>query len=224
MFTHIFEKKEFPPRPIDWKKSFVESFDNPIKFTNETEMIKNLASTSESVLICDDGLWNLALCLSFGSNALAIAAAKAFFKVYEKYQERGVLNYISNYLLSTGRISSGITWEKGERGLKILAQQCPANYLETVQKVIGDETGYDLAYSYNPKHDDSDNIVFVQESRQITQPTGMMATYRVYRGDSSKAARDFLTKHPVKEKWLFIVIETPDGNFARDINGIYKER
>ena len=132
---------------------------------------------------------------------------------------------ISNILLSMAKWSgSGIIFERGEHGLRVLVNQCPTSYREKVTETIEAETGYDLSYSYNPEQDESNTVVFVQETKENYAHIDGIGTYRVYRANSAKAARDFLTKNPVNEKLLYLVVETPDGNFCRDIMGIYKER
>ena len=47
--------------------------------------------------------------------------------------------------------------------------------------------------------------------------------YRIHRGPSAGAAKAFLQQNPVDQQFHYIVVETPDGNYRRDIQGIYKE-
>ena len=47
--------------------------------------------------------------------------------------------------------------------------------------------------------------------------------YKIYSGQSKKSAMEFLQKNPVTESFYYIIIETPEGNYARDIMGIYRE-
>ena len=47
-------------------------------------------------------------------------------------------------------------------------------------------------------------------------------TYRLYKADSVGAAMRFLNMTPVDRKYFYLVVETPEGNICRDINGIYK--
>jgi len=48
-------------------------------------------------------------------------------------------------------------------------------------------------------------------------------TYKIYSGTSKSVAMDFLKKNPVSESFYYIIVETPEGNYARDIMGIYRE-
>jgi hypothetical protein len=48
-------------------------------------------------------------------------------------------------------------------------------------------------------------------------------TYRIHRAPEAQSAKLFLEINPVNEKFYYIVVETPEGNYARDIDGIYKE-
>lgn len=50
-----------------------------------------------------------------------------------------------------------------------------------------------------------------------------MNTYEIYRGASRAAATEFLQAHPVNKPLYYIVVETPEGNFGRDKDGIYQE-
>ena len=48
-------------------------------------------------------------------------------------------------------------------------------------------------------------------------------TYRIYKGPNAESAKAFLQKNPVDRKYYFLVIETPEGNYCRDVQGRYKE-
>ncbi len=76
-------------------------------------------------------------------------------------------------------------------------------------------------------------VVFVKEVKErITayqmgifsdQNPVVESIYRLYRAENAASALDFLKTHPVDRHHLYIVVETPEGNYGRDINGIYKE-
>lgn len=51
---------------------------------------------------------------------------------------------------------------------------------------------------------------------------GITATYKYYSGPSKSSALEFLKQITVKEQFYQIVVETPEGIFARDIKGIYE--
>jgi len=50
-------------------------------------------------------------------------------------------------------------------------------------------------------------------------------TYYIYRGPSKDAAIAFLkTLKPPTTHNVYHIVETPEGNWAKDIDGIYKEQ
>ncbi|MGQ9690524.1 MAG: Ig-like domain-containing protein [Thermoproteota archaeon] len=71
------------------------------------------------------------------------------------------------------------------------------------------------------KEPEIDKIVFVREDRRLTY--GQTMIYRIYRGPDAATAKAFLQQNPVTRQYYYIVVETPEGNYARDIYGIYKE-
>ncbi len=48
-------------------------------------------------------------------------------------------------------------------------------------------------------------------------------TYEVLEAPSKEAAMEYLKDHPVTKPLYYIVVETPEGNWGRDVNGIYAE-
>ena len=63
--------------------------------------------------------------------------------------------------------------------------------------------------------------VFVREDRR--QQMGTTMTYRVHKGPDGASAKALLEAHPVNRQFCYIVVETPEGNYCRDIQGMYKE-
>jgi HEAT repeat protein len=47
--------------------------------------------------------------------------------------------------------------------------------------------------------------------------------YRVHQGPSRDAALSFLADHPVMRMHEYVIVETPEGNYGRDISGIFDE-
>lgn len=64
-------------------------------------------------------------------------------------------------------------------------------------------------------------VVFVREDRQSKM--GATLIYRIYRGPDAASAKAFLEQNPVTKQLYYIVVETPEGNYCRDIGGMYKE-
>ncbi len=48
-------------------------------------------------------------------------------------------------------------------------------------------------------------------------------TYEVYEGKDAESAKSFLLKKKVNKKLYYIVVETPEGNWGADIEGLYLE-
>jgi len=66
-----------------------------------------------------------------------------------------------------------------------------------------------------------DKVTFVRDDHQ--QVMGKDAIYRIHKGPDAASAKAFLEQNPVTRKFYYIVVETPEGNYCRDIQGIYKE-
>jgi hypothetical protein len=64
-------------------------------------------------------------------------------------------------------------------------------------------------------------VVFVKEDRQ--QQMGVTMIYRIHKGTDAVSAKAFLEQNPVTRQFYYIVVETPEGNYCRDVQGIYKE-
>jgi len=64
-------------------------------------------------------------------------------------------------------------------------------------------------------------VVFVREDRQ--NKAGATMVYRIHKAPDATSAKAFLEQNPVTQKLLYLVVETPEGNYCRDIQGIYKE-
>ena len=48
-------------------------------------------------------------------------------------------------------------------------------------------------------------------------------TYRIHRAPDAASAKAFLEQHPVTRHLYYILVETPKGNYAQDVDGMYKE-
>lgn len=64
-------------------------------------------------------------------------------------------------------------------------------------------------------------VTFIREDRQ--QRMGRTLVYRIHKGPDAVSAKAFLEKNPVNKQLYYIIVETPEGNYCRDIQGIYKE-
>ncbi len=64
-------------------------------------------------------------------------------------------------------------------------------------------------------------VKFVRED--CVQRYGTTMTYRVHKAPDAASAKAFLEQNPVNKQFYYIVVETPEGNYCRDIQGMYKE-
>ena len=64
-------------------------------------------------------------------------------------------------------------------------------------------------------------VTYLKEETHMVD--GQPCKYRVHKAASKDEAMTFLTDNPVTKNFLYIVVETPEGNYSRDINGIFKE-
>ena len=50
-----------------------------------------------------------------------------------------------------------------------------------------------------------------------------ISVYEVYTGPDKPSAIEFLKDKTVTQKMYYVVVDTPEGSFGRDINGLYQE-
>jgi hypothetical protein len=62
-------------------------------------------------------------------------------------------------------------------------------------------------------------IVFDHEENRIA--AGFPATYRYYKGPSEASAMAFLERQSVTARSFFIVVQTPEGVFCKDCDGLW---
>jgi hypothetical protein len=66
------------------------------------------------------------------------------------------------------------------------------------------------------------NVVFVREDRKSVMP-GITRIYRIHRAPDAAAAVAFLAQNAIMRMHEYIIVETPEGNFGRDISGMFDE-
>ena len=74
----------------------------------------------------------------------------------------------------------------------------------------------------NPYEHDVEKATFV---REYTEPNlfGLRSTYKLYTAPNAAVAKAFLKANGVSRPLLYLVVETPEGNWCRDKDGIYRE-
>ncbi len=75
--------------------------------------------------------------------------------------------------------------------------------------------------SGRPKSNKHGEVVFLREEKMVRGGSAM--TYRIHEAPDAETAKAFLLKTDVSEPLCYVIVETPDGNYGRDIQGIYKE-
>jgi hypothetical protein len=62
------------------------------------------------------------------------------------------------------------------------------------------------------------------ETKTVPQ-TGQsgVVTYELYKARTAQEAREFLNGRTVTERLYYVVVETPEGNWGKDVEGLYKE-
>jgi hypothetical protein len=68
-----------------------------------------------------------------------------------------------------------------------------------------------------------DKVAFVREERKPSKLGTGISVYRIYNGPDAASAKAFLDQHPVTQQLHYLIVETPEGNYCRDIEGFYKE-
>ena len=113
---------------IDWSQPFVGQMDvsGDVRLPPERALLNSLASVPPTELVAQEVLWNITLCVAYGSSAVAQAAAGALFEAVQKTGATARLEWIARVLLSKGFMPSGIPAEIGLRGVRVLRDHCPA--------------------------------------------------------------------------------------------------
>jgi hypothetical protein len=77
---------------------------------------------------------------------------------------------------------------------------------------------------------EADNrVVFVREYQNLfefmqnNQLHKIMVTYRIFRANNAQAAMQFLSIQSIEKKHYQLIVETPSGNYCRDVSGFYRE-
>jgi hypothetical protein len=106
---------ETRPRYFNWQQRIVDYFHDigSLHLPDEGLLVGSLPGTPSRVLLQEDAMWNLALCVAFGSDRLADAAAEAFFRAQREQPEVAGIDWITRTLLSRGFLPSGIPPERG---------------------------------------------------------------------------------------------------------------
>jgi hypothetical protein len=112
---------------IDWRDPFESFFlvDSDVELPEDGALIASLAVTTAETFQDETALWNLALCLAYGSADVGDAAARAFFAAVPPNRGAERLDWMVRTLRGNGFVHSGISADAGQRGVHRLRQSCP---------------------------------------------------------------------------------------------------
>lgn len=113
---------------IDWNDPFESYFlvGDDVALPDDEVILASLSVVPRETFRHDTALWNLALCLAYGSDEVGAAAAKAFFDTIIEQRNVERLEWMSRTLLGNGFIPSGIPVEAGQRAFQRLRSLCPS--------------------------------------------------------------------------------------------------
>jgi TPR repeat protein len=115
------------PPSIDWSNPFESYFlvSDDVELPEARAILESLPVVPRETFRHDGALWNLALCLAYGSDEVGAAAAKAFFDTVTEQGNVERLEWMSRTLLGNGFVPSGIPAEAGQRAFQRLRSNCP---------------------------------------------------------------------------------------------------
>jgi hypothetical protein len=124
---------------VDWNRGFVEYFlvNADVTLPDDQLLLRSLTTTSHETFLHDEPMWNLALCLAFGTNAVASVAADVFFDVVAAHALHDRIEWMARTLLSRGFMPSGIPHTAGNRGIGRLRQACPEELRLALESQLG---------------------------------------------------------------------------------------
>jgi hypothetical protein len=126
------------PETVDWSEPFVDQLEvaNGVKLPPEPVLLRSLENTPRESLIPQDAMWNITVCVAFGSDQLARTAAKALFEAVQITGAVPRLEWIARVLLSKGFMPSGIPSEAGLRGVRVLRETCPTDLRVALESAV----------------------------------------------------------------------------------------
>lgn len=121
---------------IDWKERFQSYFlvGTEVELPEEERLLQSLLETPRSTFLHDEALWNLSLCLAFGSDVVANTSARTFFEAVGSEHASERIEWICRTLLSKGFMPSGIPRSEGMRGIDMLRSACPEVFSEVLER------------------------------------------------------------------------------------------
>lgn len=124
---------------LDWSQSFHSYFlvDSDVVLPDEHVLLKSLSIVPPDTFRHDEAMWNLALCLAYGSDDVGKAAATVFFDAVTSHGKVERVDWMSRTLLSRGFVPSGIPSQAGLRAVERLRSLCPRALASDLDRGIG---------------------------------------------------------------------------------------
>lgn len=125
---------------IDWRERFQSYYlvGSEVVLPQEDKLLQSLSETPKSTFLHDEALWNLSLCLAFGSDSVAQASAATLFQALQPDSCQEVaperVEWVCRTLLSKGFMPSGIPRIEGNRGVSLLRRYCPPELTEIIER------------------------------------------------------------------------------------------
>jgi len=130
------------------------------------------------------------------------------------------LRQIFTILSSQGTLPSGIRPPDARRAVEILRDSCPPSRRQVFGELALGGFGPTLA---GVEWDLKPGVISFKERVAKPGAFGTTSVYEVYVGRSKMDALKFLEGKEATQDNYFIVVETPEGNWAKDRMGMYEE-
>jgi hypothetical protein len=123
---------------LDWTVRFQSYFlvGTDVELPDEDLLLTSLAEAPRSTFAHDEALWNLALCLAYGSDRVAASGARIFFEALAPADASERIEWVCRTLLSSGFMPSGIPRSEGLRGVEMLRMACPPEFCRVLERTV----------------------------------------------------------------------------------------
>lgn len=230
-FKKLFQKKE----AVSNKEKKYNSSDN--LGTNYTDYIKVNAAWKVQGMMLDKGeevnlyrggthkklvaKGHPYICYTFNNqqDAKAAMSSISYFKIAQD-----TFNFISLEVLEFGCYETETLgeWEViiwGENFTKELFDEAKSKLSKSRGKIKGERAAQKASIKAKP----TKQTKAVEKPNYIRTDYQGANTYDIYSAKSKSAALEFLKNKSVTKSLYYVIIETPEGNWGKDINGIYQE-
>jgi hypothetical protein len=82
---------------------------------------------------------------------------------------------------------------------------------------------FDFIFKSKKWSSTTDDVVKFKKKYSAPGRMGGTCTYEVWRAPSAQAAKEYLNTRVITQRLYYLVVETPEGNWGKDVDGVYKE-